>query len=181
MDYERSAHYLKRSIKQNNNSSMAFHNLANTQRSMGMYKEAIIFYKNALEIKPEQIASINALGLTYYDVFENKSGIECFKSILEIDKKNYSAKRNLAIGYVKTGYFKKAIKLFKETLEKIPDCIISINHLIQLSSYEKNLDINNLFNTLQKILQFLIFAREKISLIVFLQLLSLIDFPLIYP
>ena len=26
MDYERSAHYLKRSIKQNNNSSMAFHN-----------------------------------------------------------------------------------------------------------------------------------------------------------
>ena len=78
---------IKRSIKQNNNSSMAFHNLANTQRSMGMYKEAIIFYKNALEIKPEQIESINALGLTYYDVFENKSGIECFKSILEIDKK----------------------------------------------------------------------------------------------
>ena len=41
---------------------------------MGMYKEAIIFYKNALEIKPEQIESINALGLTYYDVFENKLG-----------------------------------------------------------------------------------------------------------
>ena len=159
MDYERSAYYIKRSIKQNNNSSMAFHNLANTQRSMGMYKEAIIFYKNALEINPEQIESINALGLTYYDVFENKSGIECFKSILEIDKKNYSAKRNLAIGYVKTGYFKKAIKLFKETLEKLPNCIISINNLIQLSSYEKNLDINNLFNKLQKIL-----SSEELSL-----------------
>jgi tetratricopeptide (TPR) repeat protein len=159
MDYERSAHYLKRSIKQNNNSSMAFHNLANTQRSMGMYKEAIIFYKNALEIKPEQIESINALGLTYYDVFENKSGIECFKSILEMDKKNYSAKRNLAIGYVKTGYFKKAIKLFRETLEKLPNCIISINNLIQLSSYEKTVDINNLFNKLQKILQ-----SEELSL-----------------
>ena len=150
---------IKRSIKQNNNSSMAFHNLANTQRSMGMYKEAIIFYKNALEINPEQIESINALGLTYYDIFENKSGIECFKSILEIDKKNYSAKRNLAIGYVKTGYFKKAIKLFKETLEKLPNCIISINYLIQLSSYEKNLDINNLFNKLQKIL-----SSEELSL-----------------
>ena len=164
MDYERSAYYIKRSIKQNNNSSMAFHNLANTQRSMGMYKEAIIFYKNALEINPEQIESINALGLTYYDIFENKSGIECFKSILEIDKKNYYAKRNLAIGYVKTGYFKKAIKLFKETLEKLPNCIISINNLIQLSSYEKNLDINNLFNKLQKILSSEELNLEQIKL-----------------
>ena len=55
MDYERSAYYIKRSIKQNNNSSMAFHNLANTQRSMGMYKEAIIFYKNALEINQNKL------------------------------------------------------------------------------------------------------------------------------
>ena len=161
MDYERSAYYIKRSINQNNNSSMAFHNLANTQRSMGMYKEAIIFYKNALEIKPEQIESMNALGLTYYDVFQNKSGIECFKSILEIDKKNYYAKRNLAIGYVKTGYFKKAIKLFKETLEKLPNCIISINNLIQLSSYEQSLDINNLFNKLIKILSYEELNLEK--------------------
>jgi len=154
MDYERSSYYIKRSINQNKNSSMAFHNLGNTQRSMGMYKEAIIFYKKALEINPEQIESMNALGLTYYDLFQNESGIECFKSILEVDKKNYYAKRNLAIGYVKAGYFKKAIKLFKETLEKLPNCFISNNNLIQLSSYEKNLDIKNLLNNLLTILSF---------------------------
>ena len=67
-----------------------------------------------------------------------------FQTIFEVDEKNYYAKRNLAIGYAKTGYFKKAIKLFKETLEKLPNCFISINNLIQLSSYEKNLDINKL-------------------------------------
>ena len=44
MDYERSSYYLKRSINQSKKNNMAFHNLANTKRSMGMYKEAIIFY-----------------------------------------------------------------------------------------------------------------------------------------
>ena len=167
MDYDRSAYYLKRSINQNKNSSMAFHNLANTQRSIGKYNEAIIFYKKALEIKPAQIESINGLGLTYYDLLQNKSGIECFKSILEIDKKNYQAKRNLAIGYVKTGYIKKAIELFKEILEKLPNCITSINHLIQLSSYDKNLDINNLSNKLLTILstEKLNFKKNKTQII----------------
>ena len=167
MDYDRSVYYLKRSINQNKNSSMAFHNLANTQRSIGKYNEAIIFYKKALEIKPAQIESINGLGLTYYDLLQNKSVIECFKSILEIDKKNYQAKRNLAIGYVKTGYIKKAIELFKEILEKLPNCITSINHLIQLSSYDKNLDINNLSNKLLTILstEKLNFKKNKTQII----------------
>ena len=152
MDYERSTYYLKRSINQNKKNNMAFHNLANTKRSMGMYKEAIIFYKKALEIRPKQIESINGLGLTYYDVLQNEFGIECFKLIIEIDNKNYYAKRNLAIGYVKTGNLKKAIILFKEALKELPNCMTSINYLIQLSSYDKNINVENLFNNFFKLL-----------------------------
>ena len=171
MEYKLALYYLQKSINQNKKNSIAYHNLGNTQRALGIYQEAINNYNKALEIEPNQIESLNSLGLTYYEISRYKEGIKYFKKILFKDDHNYNAIRNLAIGYVRSGYVKEAIKLFKHSFKNLPNCITSIDNLIQLSAFEKSLDAKLLLKKFSAILSNELYENENNS-----NIISLIGF-----
>jgi len=102
--------YLK-SLKYN-----IFYNLGNAYRKNNELKQAQIFYKKALEVKPkEKDPAINLAGI-YLLMGNIDRGTEIFKNILQYDPKDRNVLNNLALIYEKKGMKEKAYKLYKRIL-----------------------------------------------------------------
>ena len=73
---------------------------------MGRFKDAIFYYKTALEINPDRVDSSHCLGLTFYGLNQFVKGKNIFENILMKNQFDYFAKRNIAIGQMKMGHIK---------------------------------------------------------------------------
>ena len=73
------------------------------------FKEAIKYYKKALDIDPKYISSILNMGTVLQKIGENEMALEKFLSALKLDKNLYIAKNN--IGYIlnRQGKYNEAV------------------------------------------------------------------------
>ena len=150
--FEKAIIFFKRCIQQKKNHDNSFHNLGNSLRDLGKFKDAIFYYKSALEINPDRIDSQHCLGLTFYGLNQYDKGKKIFENILLKNQFDYFAKRNIAIGQMKMGYIKEAINTFLDVIPNLPKCTTSLYCLLELSAFEKKLNVDDILNKFNKIL-----------------------------
>ncbi len=150
--FEKAIIFFKRCIQQKKNHDNSFHNLGNSLRDLGKFKDAIFYYKSALEINPDRVDSQHCLGLTFYGLNQYDKGKKIFENILLKNQFDYFAKRNIAIGQMKMGYIKDAINTFLDVIPNLPKCTTSLYCLLELSAFEKKLNVDDILNKFKKIL-----------------------------
>jgi len=150
--FEKAVIFFKRCIQQKKNHDDSFHNIGNSLRALGRYKDAIFYYKTALEINPNRIDSNHCLGLTFYGLNQFDRGKNIFEKIVIKNQFDYFAKRNIAIGQMKMGYIKDAINTFLDVIPNLPKCTTSLYCLLELSAFEKKLNVDDILNKFKKIL-----------------------------
>ncbi|MDO8721870.1 MAG: tetratricopeptide repeat protein [Syntrophales bacterium] len=113
--------YLKRATAMNNRDANVIKMLAGVYLRAGLSGEAIVQYRNALEIEPDDLNALMELSKCYMNVKEYEKVIETSQKILRISSGEVSAFNNMALAYSALGQWEKAIANFKESLRLNPD------------------------------------------------------------
>src|SRR3989304_1243643 len=83
--------YLKRATAMNNKDANVIKMLAGVYLRAGLSGEAIVQYRNALEIEPDDLNALMELSKCYMNVKEFEKGIETSQKILRISSGEVSA------------------------------------------------------------------------------------------
>jgi Tetratricopeptide repeat/Cytochrome c554 and c-prime len=85
------------------------------------YKDAIVVFKKALEIKPSSTGIWNILGLAYINVNDYNQSINAFDNTIKIDPYNTYAYFNISYAYRLSGDTKTALEFIQKILDYDPD------------------------------------------------------------
>jgi tetratricopeptide (TPR) repeat protein len=85
--------------------------------SSGRTKEAIVLYKQALELNPENFVLCIELGNAYMTIGKFQEAIPLFKKVLEHNPNLAVAHNNLAVAHYFTGQYDLAIKHCDKAVE----------------------------------------------------------------
>ena len=88
---------------------------------LGMHKEAIEAFKQAIRINPDDADAHNNLGVVYHKLGMHKEAIEAYKEAIRINPDHADAHYNLGVAYFFLGMHKEAIEAFKEAIRINPD------------------------------------------------------------
>jgi tetratricopeptide (TPR) repeat protein len=77
------------------------------------YKQAILYYEQALKEDPEFVFAWDNLGLNYRRLNNYDKAIECYEQSLKIDPKGQMPLQNIAVAYQYKKEFPKAIDAYK--------------------------------------------------------------------
>ena len=94
----------------------AYWNLAETQRELRDYKDAIASYDNVLKINPNKADAFHNKGLAQLMVNTPQEAIESLGKAIEIDSKQGSAYANRANAYVMLNQLEKALEDYNKCL-----------------------------------------------------------------
>ena len=92
-----------------------------TYYAKGLYDEAIMWYKKALDIKPNDIDAMNNLANSYKFSGNNEKALFFYKKVLEFESSFQSALFNLAGLYFETKQFNMALETINKLLSVNPD------------------------------------------------------------
>ena len=68
--------------------------------NLGLHKEAIEAYKEAIRVDPDFLEAHFNLGISYGELNLNKEAVEAYKQVIRIDPDNANAHFNLGIEYL---------------------------------------------------------------------------------
>ncbi len=88
--------------------------------AMGLFDEAEISLKKALDMSPSHILTLQNLGQLYLDIQQYDRALPIFKKILKKDPKNLKVHFNIGVCYEKTGKIETARKFFKQVITLNP-------------------------------------------------------------
>jgi tetratricopeptide (TPR) repeat protein len=97
-----------------------FFNLAEKKAAQQVYGEAEIYYKKALEYKPDDLKCLNNLGFIYQAQKNFKSASEIFTKTIELYGDNAIAFNNLASTLFQMGNIDSSIALWEKAIELNP-------------------------------------------------------------
>ncbi len=120
---KKSIEYLRKAQKVGSDDPETHYRLANAFSGLDMVYNARLGYERALELNPEYIKAINALGWLYYNQEEKEKAIKKWKKALEVSPNNSDSINNLAkvfndeaYSLYKKGNLEQAEKLWEKTL-----------------------------------------------------------------
>lgn len=129
----------KKALKEGENRTLVYFNLANTYFQLDSLPQAIVYYRAAVEEAPDFFRGHLNLAITYYSLEDIGNAIASVKRALELEPTNRKAQLILAACYRKIGATKEAIIAFEQLLEKDnnPDYLIALGELYtSLDDYE---------------------------------------------
>ncbi|MHA1371902.1 MAG: HEAT repeat domain-containing protein, partial [Promethearchaeota archaeon] len=97
------------------------------------YYQALINFKQAIEIKFDAWQAWYNMALIFYDVKERKKSIECFRNCLRFKPNEIDAMLNLGSLYNETGDYKNAIKFLIRAVKQtkyIPDAWLLLGKIL---------------------------------------------------
>jgi len=87
------------------------------------YKTAITYYNRVLEIDPNNLETLNKIGLSYFFSGQDSKALEHFDKAISIDPTFYKPYYNKALVYEKLGQFDKSLVYFDKAFEVDPTFI----------------------------------------------------------
>lgn len=104
-------------------------NLGLAYYNIGKFDKAIIEYKTALSINPNNYVALNALGIVYADKGELKNAESSFKRSILIKKENPDAYNNLGFLLILKKQYLASIPILKKALTLNPDSSLTLSNL----------------------------------------------------
>lgn len=142
--------FYQRTLKYAPDSRVTYINLGNVYKEMGRTEEAIMLYKQAIEIEPDAEAYYN-LGNIFKEMHNTEEAISLYKKAIENNPRLVYAYNNLAVLYNTIGRYEEAISLFNQAIKINPDYIESYFNLgIAYMAIKKN---EEAVNTFKKIIE----------------------------
>ncbi|MCM8819259.1 MAG: tetratricopeptide repeat protein [Candidatus Omnitrophica bacterium] len=108
-------------------------------QSMGNIKEAMSFYKKAIELDPSYVEAINDLGVVYETLGDLESALAMYKKVLQIDSNYLPVYTNLGFLYEKKGDILNATNYWAKRYELGEEGEywreVAAQHLLKLGTY----------------------------------------------
>ena len=81
----------------------------------GNHREAVIEFEKTLEIDPENVSALNALGVSYDYLKEYQLAMKCYETVLKLDPDSANVYyNNMGQSYFQRGQYKAAIEAFRK-------------------------------------------------------------------
>ena len=149
--------YLDKSVKlyPNYNFNLGWLHLGNTYQLMGNYEEALVCYKNAININPEYSdtrGSLEALGQNSMAKKNHKVALETYNTLLGLEPGNTKYNIAMASVYEAMDQPDKALQFLEKVLQINPESAEAYNQMGQIYGKHKN-DVNKAVYYLGKALQ----------------------------
>ena len=106
---------LKISIDQNKNYYNSNHNLGVTLQLKENFKEALVLFQKALELKPKNLGTLNHIGECYERTKSFENAKKYYNKVLEIEPNNKIALKGLARILIKFGFHKQGLDYFQKS------------------------------------------------------------------
>jgi Tfp pilus assembly protein PilF len=97
--------------------------------NLGMNKEAIDAFKQAIKIDPDNADAHYNLGTAFIKSGMYKEAIEAYKQVIRIKPDYAEAHNNLGTAFIKSGMYKEAIEAYKQVIRIKPDYAEAHNNL----------------------------------------------------
>ncbi len=82
----------------------------------GNYAGAVRSYRRGLEIEPENVELLNAMGFSLFQQGKSKEAVVAFEKALEVDPKHWKAHNNIALASIDLGELELAEAHYRESL-----------------------------------------------------------------
>ncbi|WP_447599968.1 tetratricopeptide repeat protein [Nitrospira sp. Nam80] len=86
----------------------------------GDYYSAILMYRKALEIRPDDMESLNGLASTYLSIADFNEASDLYNRVVVLSPSNANAYYGLGIAYANLAAYEKAISVFQKLREVAP-------------------------------------------------------------
>jgi tetratricopeptide (TPR) repeat protein len=125
----------------NDKNALLWYNRAHTQSLMGLFKDAVINYKKAIEIEPEYIEAYNDFGWLLatcpHDKYRNgEKAVEFAKKAEKLLPNNPAINDTIAAAYAESGDFDSAVYFIKNAIALLKE----EKNKDSLKEFEKRLD-----------------------------------------
>lgn len=146
-EYEQAVDTLKAMVKAAPESALGYYYLAKTYDQMRLPREAVTYYKKALDLKPDFEQALIEMGISQETQGLLGDAIESYKGLLEINQANANVIQHLAQLYIQQKRLEEALALLQEKGGKTLENSRKIGLLLlELERYDEAV------NTFQEIL-----------------------------
>jgi uncharacterized protein (TIGR02466 family) len=138
-DYKQAINIINKAIHLNDKLAAFYNVLASAYKNLKQFNQAIIHFKTALTLQPNDFFAWHNLGVTYRSFSEPKKAIECYKNILIVGEKIPELHFNIGCAYYDIGELKKAELSLKTAIKLRPDYVMAhetINNLFWENSLQ---------------------------------------------
>jgi tetratricopeptide (TPR) repeat protein len=87
----------------------------------GDYDEVVLSFEKALELEPDDVETLNKLGLAHYKLVQLEQAIEAYTKALAIEPDNVDVMTNLGAAYYRFGQLDNAIEIYNKAIAIAPD------------------------------------------------------------
>ena len=106
---------LKISIDQNKNYYNSNHNLGVTLQLKEKLDEALVSFKNALKLKPNNLGTLNHIAECYEKIKSFEDAKKYYNKVIEIEPNNKIALKGLSRIFLKFGYHKQGLEYLQKS------------------------------------------------------------------
>ncbi len=150
-NFSNAENYFRRLVSFKRNAENLY-TLANIQKKLKKFNQAIISYKEAIKLNPSFSEAYNNLGSTFKSLNKYEEAILNYKKSINLNKKNYEAYFNLASLYFLLENYIEAIDYYKniinlktrndEICEKYAICLFKTGKKNEVKDFIKNIISN---------------------------------------
>ncbi|MEW6109105.1 MAG: tetratricopeptide repeat protein [Nitrospirota bacterium] len=118
-DFEKAAEKFKKILDINSIYVPAYYNLGDIQYRLGNHRDAIAFFKKALELGPSyhfRLDTLTSLAVTYSEMGDDDNALETFKKAASLFPEVVTTHNNLGRQYIKMGQLDNAIEVLEKAL-----------------------------------------------------------------
>jgi tetratricopeptide (TPR) repeat protein len=141
-DYGNAIKYLNGAAKEDPTNAEIPYMIARSYADMQNFKQAVAFFKQAIQLKPTEGSWIYEMGLICYAMHADK---EALQYILEAGTKGYKRDNdyleNLGIAYLNVGNLDEGVKILNEILVKRPSDMNILNMVAEAYYYKGKYDL----------------------------------------
>ncbi|MGM0589483.1 MAG: tetratricopeptide repeat protein [Bacteroidota bacterium] len=116
-DHEQAVATFQEALQQGDRDHRLHYNMANSYYQTGLMEQAMHYYLNAIDIKPDHVPSLNNLADIYEVAGEHEKAIELYEHIAEIAPENPISHLNLGNAYARTQQGQNAVRSYQKVLE----------------------------------------------------------------
>ena len=113
--------YILSSCSQRLNERDTYITLGYAYLNQGKYQEAIVSFKEAIRINPDDAYAYHFLGQAYSDQGQYQEAIVFYKEAIRINPGFAGAYNNLGVAYFEQGHYQKAYDSYKKALQHDPE------------------------------------------------------------